>query len=73
MIFTPTLVLPFCPHHKKYEYVNPTGFSHVDYHYDQFIVILFLETGIIEKQAEDLLPSGGGMNAVPTAIELEAK
>ena len=28
---------------------------------------------IIEKQAEDPLPSGGGMNAVPTAIELEAK
>ena len=28
---------------------------------------------VIEKQAEDLLPSGGGMNAVPTAIELEAK
>jgi hypothetical protein len=29
--------------------------------------------GIIETQAEDPLPSGGGMNAVPTAIELEAK
>jgi hypothetical protein len=27
----------------------------------------------IEKQAEDPLPSGGGMNTVPTAIELEAK
>jgi len=27
----------------------------------------------IETQAEDLLPSGGGMNAVPIAIELEAK
>jgi len=26
---------------------------------------------IIEKQAEDPLPSGGGMNAVPNAIELE--
>jgi hypothetical protein len=29
--------------------------------------------GIIEKQAEDPLPLGGGMNTVPTAIELEAK
>ena len=28
---------------------------------------------IIEKQAEDPFPSGGGMNAVPNAIELEAK
>jgi hypothetical protein len=28
---------------------------------------------IIEKQAEDPLPSGGGIYAVPTAIELEAK
>jgi hypothetical protein len=28
---------------------------------------------LIEKQAEDPLPSRGGMNAVPTAIELEAK
>jgi hypothetical protein len=27
-------------------------------------------TMFIEKQAEDPLPSGGGMNAVPTAIEL---
>ena len=28
-------------------------------------------TAFIEKQAEDPLPSGGGMNAVPNAIELE--
>jgi len=28
---------------------------------------------IIEKQAEDPLPSGGGMNAVPTAFEIKAK
>jgi hypothetical protein len=27
----------------------------------------------VEKQAEDLLSSGGGMNAVPTAFETEAK
>jgi len=26
--------------------------------------------GLIEKQAEDPLPLGGGMNAAPTAIEL---
>jgi hypothetical protein len=28
---------------------------------------------IIEKQAEDPLSLGGGMNAVPTAFETEAK
>jgi len=28
---------------------------------------------VIEKQADDPLPSGGGMNAVPTAFEIKAK
>ena len=32
---------------------------------------LFSFPGLIEKQAEDPLPSGGGMNVVPNAIELE--
>jgi len=32
-----------------------------------------ISTGFIEKQAEDPLPLGGGMNAVPTAFETEAK
>ena len=31
------------------------------------------DLGIIEKQTEDLLPSGGRMIAVPKAVELEAK
>lgn len=31
--------------------------------------IIAMHSDIIEKQAEDPLPSGGGMNAVPTAIE----
>jgi hypothetical protein len=45
-----------------------------------FFAIAFLQRlsinilrSIIEKQAEDPLPSGGGMNAVPTAIERDAK
>jgi hypothetical protein len=29
------------------------------------------DAGFIEKQAEDPFPSGGGMNAVPNAFELE--
>jgi hypothetical protein len=32
-----------------------------------------IKFGIIEKQAEDPLPLGGGMNAVPTAFETGAK
>jgi len=32
-------------------------------------MVIEIEERIIEKQAEDPLPLGGGMNAVPTTIE----
>jgi hypothetical protein len=47
--------------------------KNIPIHPDTKSILPFFVECIIEKQAEDPLPSGGGMNAVPTAIELEAK